>query len=546
MTKERREEVLLVALVCSVAVHIGLMLTVKSQVMTLSPAVSKSAERTVPMRVSRAAPRPDPVKIDEILDLKAAKDAPAAQLDLSVPRAALPSVPTSAVEVPEPAMPQEATPMAPQAVFDSKPVGLDKSLTPVAPIPMTRIETPAAEAAKLSTPDFSTRVPTMARAVQPMVSLSVPGVNPTSVFLPAKAAKSVEDEEEEGKDGAARAVYTPAAEIYEKVDEKIVAEEKAAVRNLVDAEDAADLVKFVNLTMTSAVSGSWRYFKVMMTPRTALKTVPKDVVLIIDGSGSIGNDRFGSCRKAARQILRTCTNTGDRFNLVVFRNAYSYAFRSWQPCEGPSFEAGDKWLSRQTAHGRTDVFDTISSVLTLPRDPKRPLIALVVTDGDANAGVSDTAEILSKFTALNDGLVSIYMYGVKSSANRELIDVLTHGNRGESFIFDGWRWSAGSGMEGLSERFRDPVLTDLRVIFASGSAAEAYPRLLRNLYRGGTLEFVGRVPAAAKDVAFSLKGLAGAEAYEGFFRLPFATAPNDPSAIAVWQAEFAIDRKLNR
>ena len=61
------------------------------------------------------------------------------------------------------------------------------------------------------------------------------------------------------------------------------------------------------------------------------------------------------------------------------------------------------------------MFSTISSVLTLPRDPGRPLIALVVTDGEANAGVSDTGAILSKFTALNDGLVSVYMYGVKTS-----------------------------------------------------------------------------------------------------------------------------------
>ena len=101
-------------------------------------------------------------------------------------------------------------------------------------------------------------------------------------------------------------------------------------------------------------------------------------------------------------------------------------------------------------------------------------------------------------------------------------------------------------MEGLSERFRDPVLADLRVIFASGVQVEAYPRLLRNLYRGGTLEFYGRVPAAAKDVAFSLKGLAGADAYEGFFRLPFATAPNDPAVVAAWQSEAAIDRKLGK
>ena len=191
------------------------------------------------------------------------------------------------------------------------------------------------------------------------------------------------------------------------------------------------------------------------------------------------------------------------------------------------------------------MFSTISSVLTLPRDPGRPLIALVVTDGEANSGVSDTGAILSKFTALNDGLVSVYMYGVKSSANRALIDVLTRGNRGESLIFEGWqRRRAGSGIESLTERFRDPVLTDLRIVFASGTRAEAYPRLLRNLYRGGTLEFVGRVPAGTKDVAFSLKGLNGRDAYEGFFKLSLGTAPSDPSVVEAWGDELAIDRKL--
>ena len=88
------------------------------------------------------------------------------------------------------------------------------------------------------------------------------------------------------------------------------------------------------------------------------------------------------------------------------------------------------------------------------------------------------------------------------------------------------------------------MLTDLRIVFASGTRAEAYPRLLRNLYRGGTLEFVGRVPAGTKDVAFSLKGLSGREAYEGFFKLSLGTAPSDPSVVEAWGDELAIDRKL--
>ena len=532
MTRERREEVLLIAVVASLAVHIGLMLLIRTQVMTRSGSGVVKPSRREPMRVVNRVQRPDPAKIEEILDLKAVKDAPPVAEAGVAPRAEVP-LPNAAevekrLEAPklrteDPRPPEEVA----AAKFEIRPVGLDARPQVV---PMTKIETPSMSGAPVSAPDFAVSVPTVARTIS---APAAPKVSAPPVAAPRlDVGRKTEDVK-----------FTPAATVYEKVDEKVVAEEKEAVRGLMNADKSADLQKFVNVTMAATEAGGWRYFKVMMVPRSTLPIVPKDVVLVIDGSGSIGKDRFSGCRRVAQKIMRSCMNSGDRFNLVVFRNAFSYAFRSWQECDAESFAAGDRWLGKQTAHGRTDVFSTISSVLTLPRDPKRPLVALVVTDGDANMGVSDTAEILSKFTALNDGLVSVYMYGVKSSANRELIDVLTHGNRGESFVFEGWRWNSGEGMEELSERFRDPVLSDLRVIFASGVQVEAYPRLLRNIYRGGTLEFVGRVPSGTKEVSFSLRGLNGDNAYEGFFKLPFATAASDPTLAAQWSSEYEIARK---
>ena len=137
------------------------------------------------------------------------------------------------------------------------------------------------------------------------------------------------------------------------------------------------------------------------------------------------------------------------------------------------------------------------------------------------------------------------MYGVKGTANRELIDVLTHGNRGESFIFDGNRWQAGEGIEGLSNRFRDPVLTDLRVVFAAGSKVEAYPRLLKNLCRGESVEIVGRAPAGTEEISFSLKGLNGDTAYEGYFRFALGAAARDDALPGEWAADKAIDERLH-
>ena len=541
MTKERGEDVVLIAVVLSTAIHIGLMLLVRPQVMTHVVSDSIAHAHRTPMRVTQERePRPDPVKIDAFEDLQAAKDAPVAETAVPVAEAVADESPmrpplapqTTAVDTPPP-----PTPSAP--VFDVAPVKL-AAKTPAA-IPLARMETPKVGSGASSdpAPAFS-----LAVAVSPVAPADVRKAD-VPAAVAADPAPSFQQVKIKGPGSVSPPqAFVPAAEVYERVDEKVVAEEKAAVQSLVAAENAEELAKFVNAAMTSASEDGWTYFRVMLSPRTSLEVVPKDFVVLIDASGSIGKDRMLSIRGAARKILRSSMNSGDRFNLVAFRDRFSYAFRSWQECSQSAFDAADRWLGNLAAHGRTDVFSTIRSVLTLPRDPKRPLIALVVTDGDANAGVSDTAEILSKFTALNDGLVSVYMYGVRSSANRELIDVLTRGNRGESIIYDGWRRQAGSGIEGLTERFRDPVLSDLRVVFASGTRAEAYPRRLRNLYRGGTLSFVGRVPAGTEKVAFSLRGLNGEKAFEGFFDLSLAVSGKDKDVIRDWKAERAVDQKL--
>ena len=537
MTRETKGEMIVTALVVSALVHIGIMFYAKPKVMTHVPAgVGRHAARA-PMRVTKATDRPEPVKIEAVEDRAAQKEAPRAETTaVTAPLPSeMPDVTPSAVVAATAVAPTPPDVAVAAPVFDAEPVELDAVVS--AKISRAPIETPLPVVAPaLAAPMPAPRVDET--AVPRLSPASAIGTDPDSAFLPTRMARLPPPSERPA------APFVPSEEVYEKVDEEVVEAEKAAVKALVESDRAIDLPKFVHTALTRQMDGAWTYFKLMVTPRASLPVVPKDVVVLLDASGSIGSDRIVSIRKAAKRILRTATNTGDRFNLVAFRDRFSYAFRSWQGCSQTSFDRADKWLNNLAAHGRTDVFATISSVLTLPRDPARPLIALVVTDGDANAGVRDNAEILSRFTALNDGLVSVYMYGVKSSANRELIDVLTRGNRGEGFVFDGWRWRAGEGLDGLSERFRDPVLSDLRIIFSSDVKAEAFPRVLRNLCRGGTVELVGRVPSDVKKVSFSLRGLNGAQAYEGFFTHALDTAATDSTLAADWRAARAIDAKL--
>jgi len=541
-----KTDLLIATLAVSAAVHVALMIWAEPKVMThVVQGVSRIVRRG-PMAVKRAEAPEEPIKFEIVQDLPAQKEAP--EVDETVVAAPAPDMLSP---VPAAALPVPTAIEAPKILDRLKPEASAPEMV-VAKAVDAAVREDAIAAMPFDIYAPITEIPFGGEiaAGPTVVELEAPAIeDPELEFVdePASEAeppeKIVSNEEEKDDD---QPEFTPIEEVMADVDETVVAQEKAAVRDLLDSDSAVEMSEAVNLSLSSFYGeDGYTYFKAVVTPKQDLLAVPKDVVVLIDASGSIGDDRLTSCRKAARAIMRSCTNTGDRFNLVAFRDRFSYAFRTWRECDAASFAEGDKWLSHLVAHGRTDVFATISSVLTLPRDPKRPLIALVVTDGDANAGVKGTADILSKFSKLNDGLVSVYMYGVKASANRELIDVLTRGNRGESFIFDGWRWKAGSGIEGLSERFRDPVVTDLRVVFPSSCPAEAYPSLLRNVYRGNEVTFVGRVPGRPADVAFSLKGLSGDVAYEGFFRLPIDAAQKDASIPELWLQEREIDLKIH-
>ena len=543
-------DLIVVAIAVSLVLHGLLMFLVAPQVMSRTGAASFEAKRDhrPPMAVRRF--EGDPLrareKTEPKADVPAPREAPhvaSAERVAPLADAVAQAVPA---ELPPVAMPEVLSgpadavmelprPSAPDVEVEKKSGFAMPSSTPVAPsLPASAAAMPLAEESFIPTPGAAAPAPVF--TLDPVAAgEDRPGA--MAGIEPEKAAPKVD--------------YVFDNKVLDSVNEGFVEKEKAAVRELLSVPDAAAVESAVDCRLAASVDPAdpeWRYFKVTFTPRTgadALTVVPKDMVILMDASGSIGKDRLRNCRNVAKSILRTCLNSGDRFNLVAFRNSFSYAFREWRECDAPSFEAADDWLSKLTAHGRTDVFSVIRSVLTLPRDPKRPLIALVVTDGDANAGVSGTAEILSRFTKLNDGLVSVYMYGVKKEANRELIEILTRGNRGESFIHTGFRWLSGDNLEQLAQAFRDPVLTDLRLVFAAGSEAEVYPRLLKNLYRGGSVELRGRCPARVKELVFTLQGLSGAKAFESLYRLDFSTAwPADSSMSAEWRDERTVAGRL--
>ena len=294
----------------------------------------------------------------------------------------------------------------------------------------------------------------------------------------------------------------------------------AAIQESIDYVPIDDLLAVALETYRDPQETGRVYFRVGIQPRADknVPVIPKDIVFVQDVSASISEERLNFCRRALASALDTL-NPGDRFNVVAFRESFANCFPAWMPVTPESKQAAAGFVSAMRAFGQTDVFGSLRSLIKLPRDPKRPMVAFLVTDGKPTFGMTESAKIIGEFSKLNNGMMSIYMYGTQSSANIYLLDMLTYCNRGTTKVLAGNRWDIPASMATEYESIRNPVMGDVSVVFDSASKSEVYPKRTANLYKDRSMEMSGVCPEGTEELVFQVRGLAADKGYDSIFRL---------------------------
>jgi hypothetical protein len=262
------------------------------------------------------------------------------------------------------------------------------------------------------------------------------------------------------------------------------------------------------------------YFRVAIQPRAdrPVPVLPKDIVFVQDASASLAEERLHFCRKAMITALATI-GPEDRFNVIGFNDRPFRCFPNWVAVNRDTTNTAARFIGAMHAEGETDLYASLREILNLPRDPQRPVIALVVTDGRPTAGRTESSSIIAEFTRQNGGAVSVFAFGTHGRANTYLLDMLTYCNRGATRIIRGGRWDIPAGLSMLAADFRQPVMHDIRFAFDVNSDGDVHPRLTMNLYQDRPLELFGACPATTRELVFQLRGQAGAQAYDAVFRL---------------------------
>ena len=266
------------------------------------------------------------------------------------------------------------------------------------------------------------------------------------------------------------------------------------------------------------------YFRLEIAARdpSVLPVVPKDIVFVQDASRSLAEERLHFCRDALNQTIRLL-NPGDRFNVVLFREDAEFCFKGWASPTEENLTRAKAFIDAMKSRGDTDVFNSMKSILSLPRDNARPLIIVLVTDGKATKGLTESSRIIGEFSKLNDN-VSVFALGTHGRANNYLLNLLSFCNRGTANVVTSGRWDIPKNIAAVAEGCSQPVLGRVDVTTDITSHADLYPLPSANLYANRTLEYYGSCPGDVTNLVVQVRGEGGKSKCDIIFQMDLANA----------------------
>jgi Ca-activated chloride channel family protein len=253
------------------------------------------------------------------------------------------------------------------------------------------------------------------------------------------------------------------------------------------------------------------YFMLLASPRFAApgeKVVAKNVVLVLDSSGSMSGAKITQAREAARFILNHLDKR-DAFTLIDFDDGVTPFSEGLVPASGDAIARALKFVDGIEDSGGTNINDALLAALSRMRDGERPGYVLFLTDGLPTVGTTETADILRNIQNGNERRSRIFVFGVGDDVNTELLDRLSSDHRGTS-VYIGETEDLEVALSGFYEKISSPLLSDLAVEFKGVDTSQVYPRALPDLFKGSQLVLVGRYRGDG-PVSVVMTGQAGRE-----------------------------------
>lgn len=272
------------------------------------------------------------------------------------------------------------------------------------------------------------------------------------------------------------------------------------------------------------------FFTLLVQPKgevSGLEAAPKEIVLVLDTSGSMSGVPIEASKRFVHEALKTL-GPRDTFNLVRFAGNAEVFSPEPLPNDPDLIARALRWVERLSGGGGTEMLAGFRAAFSLPPDPDRMRMVVFLTDGY----IGNEQQILSAIGEVL-GQARIYTLGVGSSVNHSLLDHMARLGHG-AYVFILPDDEADQAVERFRAWVTRPYLTDIEIDWGALPVMDILPEQPRDLFSGQTLAVVGRyVGAGAGDVV--VRGKLGGSYWEQRLAVELPGREQEHAALAsVW------------
>ena len=277
------------------------------------------------------------------------------------------------------------------------------------------------------------------------------------------------------------------------------------------------------LTQKTGPEDGW--FMLLASPGAeAMKTReanPKDVVFVVDTSGSMAGKKLAQAKKALAFCVENL-NDNDRFEVLRFATETELCFDKLNEATRGNRDKALDWIKGLNTIGGTAIYDALQQALKLrPRVETRPFVVIFLTDGQPTVGETNEDKIVASVGHEEGSPTRVFCFGIGNDVNTHLLDKIVERTRAASqFVLP--EEDLEVKLSAFFTKIKEPLLTNLKIAWPdSVRVTKLYPNPLPDLFRGDQLVLAGRYSGSAEgDVV--LEGTLNGEAKRIVQRVKFS------------------------
>jgi len=282
------------------------------------------------------------------------------------------------------------------------------------------------------------------------------------------------------------------------------------------------------------VAGDDGYFLLLASPGMDMKEsklVKKDVVFVLDTSGSMAGRKLEQAKKALLFCVENL-NDGDRFELVRFSTEVEPLFDELVISDRLHREKANEFIKSLKPIGGTAIDDALKKALSLkPEREGRPFSVIFLTDGLPTIGTTDEQQILDGVKKSCGGNARVFCFGIGNDVNTHLLDNITEQTRAVSqYVLPDEDLEVK--LSNFYSKIKEPVLANPTLKFTGSiRTAKLYPSALPDLFKGEQLVLVGRYSGKGAAAAI-IEGRVNGDTKKFTADVSFPTESSDNEFIA--------------